>query len=191
MTRRNREVLFLAIVVGVVSLDQATKLWIESHLAIHDSVAIIPGCFHLTYVRNPGAAFGFLAGAPPLFRSLFFLGISLFAIALILYYLRHYPERHPLFTVSLAGICAGALGNMIDRVRLGEVIDFFDVFIGRAHWPAFNVADSAITIGAACLFTPSCGMAKKNRPEVNPRPVEDSVRLRVLTWASPPLPRYR
>jgi len=93
---------------------------------------------------------------------------SLFAIALILYYLRHYPERHPLFTVSLAGICAGALGNMIDRVRLGEVIDFFDVFIGRAHWPAFNVADSAITLGAIGLFTPSCRITKRNRPEVNP-----------------------
>lgn len=150
--RRKSDVLFLAIVIVVVFIDQATKLWIDAHLPLHTSIPVIPGFFHITYIRNPGAAFGFLAGAPPLFRSLFFLSVALLAIGLILYYLYHYPERPRLFTVALAGICAGALGNLIDRVRLGEVIDFFDVFIGRAHWPAFNIADSAITIGAACLF---------------------------------------
>lgn len=143
---------FLGIVVIIVVLDQVTKLWIDGSMALHASFPVIDGFFNITYVRNPGAAFGFLASAAPVFRTLFFLAVTVAAIVLILYYLYKTPFRGPFLTISLALILAGALGNMIDRVRLGEVIDFLDVYLGTAHWPAFNVADSAICVGAAILF---------------------------------------
>ena len=143
---------FLGIVVIIVVLDQVTKLWIDASMALHASFPVIDGFFNITYVRNPGAAFGFLAGAAPVFRTLFFLAVTVAAIVLILYYLYKTPSRGPFLTISLALILSGALGNMIDRVRLGEVIDFLDVYIGTTHWPAFNVADSAICVGAAIMF---------------------------------------
>lgn len=152
---------FLGIVIGIVALDQATKIWIDTAMALHASFPVIDGFFNITYIRNPGAAFGFLAGAPPLFRSLFFLAVTIAAIGLILYYLYKNPSRGPFLTISLALILAGALGNMIDRVRLGEVIDFLDFYIGTAHWPAFNVADSAICVGAAVLFWAMLEQEKK------------------------------
>ena len=144
--------IFLGVVAAVVVLDQATKLWIDAAMPLHASFPVIDGFFNITYVRNPGAAFGFLAGAPPLFRSLFFVCVTIAAIVLILYYLYKNPSRGPLLTLSLAFILSGALGNLIDRVRYGEVIDFLDFYLGRVHWPAFNVADTAICIGAALLF---------------------------------------
>jgi signal peptidase II len=143
---------FLGIVVLIIILDQATKLYIDATMSLHESFPIIDGFFNITYIRNPGAAFGFLAGAPLVFRSLFFLAVTIAAIVLILYYLYKNPGRGPLLTTALALILAGAIGNMIDRLRFGEVIDFLDVYIGAAHWPAFNVADSAISAGAVVLF---------------------------------------
>ena len=154
---------FLGIVMGVVVLDQITKLWIDAAMALHASFPVIDGFFNITYVRNPGAAFGFLAGAPPFFRTLFFLAVTVAAIVLILYYLYKTPSRGPFLTISLALILAGALGNMIDRVRLGEVIDFLDVYLGTAHWPAFNVADSAICVGAVVLFWVMVNQDKEER----------------------------
>ncbi|MDQ5987650.1 MAG: Lipoprotein signal peptidase [Syntrophus sp. SKADARSKE-3] len=144
--------IFLLTVLAVVALDQATKFFIDGAMTLHASIPVIPGFFSITYIRNPGAAFGFLAGAPAVFRSFFFLAVTIAAVVLILYYLHKTPGRGQLLTVSLSLILAGALGNMVDRLRLGEVIDFLDVYIGTAHWPAFNVADSAICVGAAVLF---------------------------------------
>ncbi len=150
MKRRN--VFFLVVVVGLVILDQITKYVIHAGMALHESVPVIPGFFSITYIRNPGAAFGFLAGASPAFRYVFFIGVTIAAIGLILHYLRIYADEDPLLTISLGMILSGAVGNLIDRVRFGEVIDFLDVHIGANHWPAFNVADSAISIGAFVLF---------------------------------------
>lgn len=133
-------------------LDQATKAWIISTMRIYDSFVVIEGFFSITHVRNPGAAFGFLAGAPPLFRHIFFLAITVAAIALILHYLRVSRIEEPSLVSALALILAGAVGNLIDRIRFGEVVDFLDVYIGSHHWPAFNVADSAITVGAVVLM---------------------------------------
>jgi signal peptidase II len=144
--------IFLGVVAAVMVLDQATKLWIDAAMPLHASFPVLDGFFNITYVRNPGAAFGFLAGAPLLFRSLFFVAVTAAAIALILYYLYKNPSRSPLLTLALAFILSGALGNLIDRVRYGEVIDFLDFYLGQVHWPAFNVADTAICIGAALLF---------------------------------------
>ncbi|MBW6485118.1 MAG: signal peptidase II [Syntrophobacterales bacterium] len=144
--------IFLTIALLVVLLDQATKAWIVSAMRLHDSYAVINGFFNITSVRNPGAAFGFLAGAPPFFRTVFFIAITIGAILLILYYLRvSLIDDYPLI-ISLALIFAGAAGNLIDRVRFGEVVDFLDFYLGNYHWPAFNVADSAITVGAFAMI---------------------------------------
>jgi signal peptidase II len=146
-----KNILFPAIAVSVIILDQLTKAWILATLMIHEGFPVIDGFFNIVHVRNPGAAFGFLAGVAPLYRSVFFLSVTLAAIILILYFLRASRNDEPLQVVSLALILAGAGGNLIDRVRFGEVVDFLDVYVGAYHWPAFNVADSAITIGAALL----------------------------------------
>lgn len=149
---RKKNILFLAIAVLVVVLDQLSKAWILATLRVHEGFPVIGGFFNIVHVRNPGAAFGFLAGAPPLFRYLFFLSITLAAIVLILYYLRANRIEEPSLVSALALILAGAVGNLIDRVRFGEVVDFLDVYIGSYHWPAFNVADAAITVGAGALM---------------------------------------
>lgn len=144
--------IFLGIAVLVIVLDQATKAWIVGAMRLHDSYPVIGGFFNITSVRNPGAAFGFLAGAPPLFRTIFFIAITVGAILLILYYLRVSKIDDYFLIVSLALIFAGAAGNLIDRVRFGEVVDFLDVYLGSYHWPAFNVADSAISVGAFIMI---------------------------------------
>jgi len=149
---RKRNILFLAATFLVILLDQATKAWIISTMRLYDSFAVIGGFFNITHVRNPGAAFGFLAGASPLFRYIFFMSVAVAAILLILHYLRVSRIEETSLVSALALILAGAVGNLIDRVRFGEVVDFLDVYIGSYHWPAFNVADSAITVGAAILI---------------------------------------
>jgi len=136
----------------VVLLDVATKAYIVATMFLHESFAVIEGFFNITYIRNPGAAFGFLASASPGFRFIFFISITLAVIGMILYYIWKSHEKEVFETFSLSLILSGALGNMIDRVRFGEVIDFIDVYIGSHHWPAFNVADSAISIGAVFLI---------------------------------------
>ncbi|MCX7634531.1 MAG: signal peptidase II [Syntrophales bacterium] len=136
----------------ILIADQATKYIIDSTMTLHSSFPVIPGLFNITYIRNPGAAFGFLADASPLFRGVFFILVTILAVGLIVYYLQTQPVHSPLMTTSLSLILSGALGNLIDRIRFGEVIDFLDFYIGNAHWPAFNVADSAISVGAVLLF---------------------------------------
>jgi signal peptidase II len=147
--------LFLAIAGVVILLDQLTKSWIIATLRLHEGFAVVDGFFNIIHVRNPGAAFGFLAGASPAFRSVFFVVVTLAAILLILRYLRHYLQQTGIeklsVVFSLALILAGAVGNLIDRLRFGEVVDFLDVYIGTTHWPAFNVADASISTGAAIL----------------------------------------
>ena len=149
---RKRNIIFLAATLLVILLDQATKAWVMSTMRLYDSFAVIGGFFNITHVRNPGAAFGFLAAAPPMFRYTFFIVVTVAAILLILHYLRISRIEAPSLVSALALILAGAVGNLIDRVRFGEVVDFLDVYIVSYHWPAFNVADSAITVGAAILI---------------------------------------
>jgi signal peptidase II len=146
-----KNVLFLVTATLLVGLDQLTKAWILSTLRLHEGFPVIDGLFNIVHVRNPGAAFGFLAGASPVFRSVFFLAVTLTAIILILNYLRRTRIEEVSLVFSLALIFSGAVGNLIDRVRFGEVVDFLDVYVGVHHWPAFNVADAAITTGAALL----------------------------------------
>jgi signal peptidase II len=137
---------------AVLVLDQATKLLVVKGMTLHQSIAILPDFANLTYLRNTGAAFGFLAGARSSLRISFFVLISFVAIGCIVYLIRGLRPQQKFLTLSLSLILGGAIGNLIDRLRLGEVIDFIDLHWYDAHWPAFNVADSAITIGVVLLF---------------------------------------
>jgi signal peptidase II len=101
---------------------------------------------------NPGAAFGFLADASETFRRIFFIGITATVILLIIYYIVKSSLQNTLYVISLTLIFSGAVGNLIDRIRFGAVVDFLDVYIGTAHWPAFNVADSSISVGAVLMI---------------------------------------
>jgi signal peptidase II len=150
----------------VLGLDQATKLYIHHTFILHESRPVVTDFFHLTYVRNSGAAFGLLARQNATFLRLFFPLVTLFAVVILLLYFKHTPRQRVL---TLSGICliiGGAVGNGIDRLWLGQVIDFLDFFWQTYHWPAFNVADSAICVGVGCLLldaflhpTPSPGAA--------------------------------
>ncbi|NPV03782.1 MAG: signal peptidase II [Syntrophaceae bacterium] len=144
--------LFVLTVLVIVVLDQITKIYIDTHMTLHESIPVVQGFFNITYVRNPGAAFGFLAGASPMVRALFLIGVSILASGLIVYYVVKMKTEDILLTYGMSLILGGAVGNLIDRIRLGEVIDFLDFHISTYHWPAFNVADAAVTVGAVILF---------------------------------------
>ena len=137
---------------SIVVLDQATKWIILERLALYHSIPVIPGFFNITHVQNPGGAFGFLAQQSPLIRSLVFLLMSFLAVCLIFWFYRNTPASHRFLSVGFALIFGGAIGNLIDRLRFGYVIDFLDFYVGTWHWPAFNVADSAITTGIAIFI---------------------------------------
>jgi len=149
--KKNLLIFFLGAAV-IIALDQITKSAITARFILHESYPVIHGLFNLVYVMNPGAAFGFLADASETFRYIFFTGITVAAVMLIVYYLIKSNPRNLMLVGSLTLIFGGAVGNLIDRLRFGAVVDFLDVFIGSAHWPAFNVADSAITVGAVLMI---------------------------------------
>ena len=149
---KRHHLLFVMTVLVIVVLDQISKVYIDTHMTLHDSIPVVQGFFNITYVRNPGAAFGFLADSTPLVRAFFLIGVSIFASGLIVYYVMKMKTEDILLTYGMSLIMGGAVGNLIDRVRLGEVIDFLDVYISTYHWPAFNVGDSAVSIGAVILF---------------------------------------
>ncbi|MGH7410699.1 MAG: signal peptidase II [Candidatus Methylomirabilis sp.] len=136
----------------MILLDQVSKLYIQATIPLGHSVPVIPDLFAIVHVLNPGAAFGLLAARSASFRNPFFIGISILAIAFILYYRHRGLETHPLASFALSLILGGALGNLIDRLRIRMVIDFLDVHYYQYHWPAFNVADSAITIGVSLML---------------------------------------
>jgi signal peptidase II len=136
----------------IVVVDQITKSAVMARFSLHETLEIIPGLFNLVYVMNPGAAFGFLADASATFRYVFFTGVTILAAGLIVYYLVKSNPRNRMLAGSLTLIFGGAVGNLIDRIRFGAVVDFLDVYLGASHWPAFNVADSAITVGAFLMI---------------------------------------
>ena len=140
-------------------IDQVTKEIVVRTLPLHHSVEVIQGCFALTHIRNRGGAFGLLAEGGSGIRTVLFSAVSIMALGIILFIYSKVVSGKPWTTAALALIFGGALGNLIDRLRVGEVVDFLDFYIGTAHWPAFNVADSAISIGAGILFL--CALVKK------------------------------
>jgi signal peptidase II len=131
----------------VAILDQAIKLLVVSRIPAYDSLVVIPGFFDLTHIYNTGGAFGFLAGKSSLLRHLFFMTASVLAMAMIVYLYLQTPREYLFLRSGLAMILGGAMGNVIDRIRLGKVVDFIDLHIKDLHWPAFNIADSAIVVG--------------------------------------------
>ncbi len=143
---------FFVIMLLVVICDQLSKLWILQNFALYDSTVIIPGFFNLTFLRNTGAAFGILAGQPALWRQVFFITLAMVALVVIIFMQRKLGPQNSWFTVSLGFISGGAIGNLIDRVAYGSVIDFLDFYVTTHHWPAFNVADSGITVGVAIFL---------------------------------------
>lgn len=144
-----RHALFAVISIAGIVIDQTTKIAVDRGMQLFDSIPIIEDFFHFTYVRNRGAAFSFLSGAS--WRLPFFITVSTIAALVILVAFRKLRDDQKLAQASLAMIFSGAVGNLIDRVRLGEVIDFLDAHWYRHHWPAFNVADSLICVGVFLL----------------------------------------
>ena len=136
----------------VIVLDQLSKFWIVGSFQFGDSVALT-SFFNLVHARNAGAAFSFLASESG-WQRFFFIGIASSASILIVYLLRKHADE-PWFCLALSLVLGGALGNLIDRVRYGYVVDFLDFYYAGWHFPAFNVADSAITLGAALLILDS------------------------------------
>jgi signal peptidase II len=149
---KKEDVVYLAIIIGVIAADQVTKAMIVDAMRLYESWEIIPGFFNLVYVTNSGAAFSFLADMNSPWRHYFFLSIGVVAlVGLSVAYWKLRTESR-LYSWSLALIAGGAAGNLIDRVRFGSVIDFLDFYLGSYHWPAFNVADSAICIGVGMFL---------------------------------------
>jgi signal peptidase II len=134
-------------------LDQVTKHWVANTMDLYQSINILP-FFNLTYVHNPGAAFSFLADQGG-WQRWFFTAIAVVASIVFFIWLKKTPSKQKLLVVALALMLSGALGNLIDRVLFGYVIDFLDFYIGDNHWPAFNIADSVIFVGAALMIVDS------------------------------------
>lgn len=139
------------IALVVVGADQITKALIQAEFRLWEQVPIIPHFFSLTYIRNPGAAFGLLAQAPEAFRVPFFTIVPLLALGMLGYLIRQTAFHQKWNLVALSLILGGALGNLIDRFTAGSVVDFLLFYWDRYHFPAFNVADSSICIGVTLL----------------------------------------
>jgi len=144
---------FLWLTGLVIILDQATKWFMVSWLSLHETFTVIP-FFNLTMAHNPGAAFSFLAHADG-WQRWFFIGLASIVSVALLIWLKKLKPHAKLEAMSIAMILGGALGNLIDRLYYGYVIDFLDVYHGAYHWPAFNIADATIVIGAALLIIDS------------------------------------
>jgi signal peptidase II len=145
--------IFFAALLITLPLDQLTKRWIIGEFHYGERMPVIAGFFDLTHVRNPGGAFSMFADGPPEQRMIFFIGTTLIAIALLITFFRRLEPDAGLSALALGSILGGAVGNLIDRLAYGEVIDFLDVHLwGGYTWPTFNLADSFIVTGVAILM---------------------------------------
>lgn len=142
----------LSILLSVVIVDQLSKWRVISTFMLYESREVIPGFFNLTYIRNSGAAFGFLSGDHGMWRQVLFVVIALAALVFMFSAFSYFRQQGGLFVYALGLIGGGAVGNLIDRLRFGSVIDFLDVYVKGYHWPAFNVADSAICLGVGMFL---------------------------------------
>jgi signal peptidase II len=142
---------YFLLVVGTLALDRWTKAWILNRFDLNESVPVIDGLFNITYVRNTGVAFGILSSiSSPVKSGLLSLFTAFAAIVVIVYSLRS-PAQNRLLQTALALILGGAIGNLSDRLTYGYVVDFLEFYFRAYHWPSFNIADSAISIGVALL----------------------------------------
>lgn len=137
----------------LVAIDQLIKIYVHTQFRLGESVTIIPNFLNLTYVRNFGAAFGFLAQSHPSFREVFFLVLPPLAVLIIVMIMRSLNDREIGQAIALSSVCGGALGNYLDRLQYRYVIDFVDIHVyNKYSWPAFNIADMAIVLGVCFLL---------------------------------------
>ena len=142
--------LWAGTIIGIILVfDQVTKYVIEKQVVLHEVKPVIPGFFNITHVRNKGAAFSLFANAPEVFRNFFFSAVTIVAVVVIVFLIRKAHER--LLLVAFSLVAGGAIGNLIDRIRYGEVVDFIQWYVKSFYWPSFNIADSAITVGVCLL----------------------------------------
>lgn len=154
---------YFLVVVSIIATDQLTKQWVLNSFQLYEAREILPGFFNLVYVTNTGAAFSMLADVDAPWRHYFFLTIGIVAlIGLTVGYLV-YRREHPWYLPAFALVAGGAAGNLIDRVRHGAVVDFLDFHVAGYHWPAFNVADSAICVGAGVFILMSIMESRKQK----------------------------
>jgi len=149
-----------ALIGAIVIADQATKALVRGEIPLHDSVTIIPGVFNLVHVRNTGAAFGFLNGVEFPYKATVVALVATAALIGIALYAARESSHERLARIGLALILGGAIGNLVDRLFVGSVVDFIDVVFGSWHFWAFNVADSAITLGVAAMLVDMIGMGR-------------------------------
>jgi len=148
---RNKYLVLFSMSGILVVVDQYTKLMVSLHIPLNYSVKVIEDFFNLTHIRNSGVAFGLFASEQSEYKALMFVTISAIAIMAILVIFHQTPKEKKMVQTGLILIFSGAIGNLIDRSLHGEVIDFVDFFIKGYHFPAFNIADSCITIGVALM----------------------------------------
>jgi len=153
---------------GITIADQWSKVWVTARFAPYEGKAVFVDFLHIVHVRNTGVAFGLLSNLDPKWVNPLLVAATLFAIAGVLAYLHFIPHRGPA-PCGLGLLLGGALGNLVDRVRLGYVVDFIDVHWHHHHWPAFNVADIGITVGVFLLLLDMLYWSKEEE-ESAPRP---------------------
>jgi signal peptidase II len=158
--RRRGRAADLAIVAAIVALDQATKALVKARLPLHDSFTVIPGFFDLTHVRNTGAAFGMLNSVDFAYKPAVMVVVALAALGAVAAYALTLPPSQRMARYGLALILGGAIGNLIDRATMGYVLDFVDVYWRGFHFWAFNVADSAITVGVTLMLIDAIGVGR-------------------------------
>jgi signal peptidase II len=147
--------LLATITIPIVFLDQVTKMYVQAHMALYESIALIPNYLDITYTLNPGAAFSMLANAPPWLRLTFLLSMST-TMSIVLLVLLARSDRVSIYSVAFAVVLGGAVGNLIDRaLRGGHVIDFMRAHYYDLNYPIFNVADSAVSIGVVLIILAS------------------------------------
>ena len=175
--------LFFGALAITAPLDQATKIWVDQTMTFADRIQVIEGFFYLTHVRNPGAAFGLFADSPATIRVGLFIGITLVAIGLIFSFYRKLAPGDRLSALSLGMILGGAIGNLVDRVFRGEVVDFLHFKLwGGYSWPDFNLADTWIVVGVAFLVIEL--LATEGEARTDPAGAESETRVRIDS--SPP-----
>lgn len=149
------------LIATIIIADQVTKAIVQQKFMLGESVPVISNFFHLTYVRNPGAAFGMLAYAPDYIRKPLFFALPVLACFWLIYLIWSTRNKNFIHCLSYSLILAGAIGNLIDRFSMNYVVDFFDFFWGPHHFAAFNIADSSISIAAALLILDLLFLSKK------------------------------
>jgi len=142
---------YLLLVAATIALDRWSKVLIQKRFDLNESISLIDGFFNITYVRNTGVAFGIFDPLSLPAKSVLLSVFTAFAAVIVITYSVRSPLRNRLLQVALALVLGGALGNLYDRLAYGYVVDFLEFYVGSFHWPSFNIADSAISVGVALL----------------------------------------